>query len=133
MSPSPNNTPCHLGLCFRRDLGSTPPALPGTGRPKARWDAEVRQCRKAAQAGAHAQNISHATGLPTWPCFLPRMAEPARCLGVMRPGGQDPALPGNESPRSLVSLGAHGWGSGRDHLHSVFKGQEIPTGRVTSC
>lgn len=75
----------------------------------------------------------HGTGPPTWLCFLPWTVDPVLSPASMRPGGQDPALPGNECPRCLVSPGAHGWGGGRDHLHSVFGGQEIPTGRVTSC
>lgn len=49
------------------------------------------------------------------------------------PEGQGLALPGNDCLRYLVSLKAQGLGKGRGCLQLVFKGQEIPSGKMTSC
>lgn len=49
------------------------------------------------------------------------------------PEGQGLALPGSDCLRYLVSSKAQGLGKGRGCLQLVFKGQEIPSGKMTSC
>lgn len=49
------------------------------------------------------------------------------------PEGQGLALPGNDCLRYLVTPRAQGLGRGRRCLQLVFKGQEIPSGKMTSC